>query len=486
MRGLGTKDRGAALITILLFMALTLILIMSMLTVAGNEVVISGLQRDSDRALELAQAGIQEAIRRMEEGRPYLQGFTSSLSPFVTVSVVRRYVGTNSAYQEIRADATVGRALRRLSSLVLQRMITMPPNITFAASVIEQGSAQIACGDAYARTFIQYKDYPSNACPDGPQPPTITYAGWRISKADPGAIGPCDTNVQCASLGQSLWYPATRLAEPAPTALGTQLVGLTRACSGGGLPPDVLPPGSTAADGNDISGWPVYGFDTDDPGTGALAVTARLPCGLPYKWESMQFADEGGNTVTRVFKHIVFEQWFDNYWTFDESQMTYAKKSSLISYPRFGAVPPFPSIDTLESNYDRTVTGGGTVNSGDFGCKWPEMSGDPNCAIAPANADRAIAVLMDNGDYTINGNLKGHGTIVVDGNLIVNGTFEFWGTIVVKGTLTLGAGNAIVHGGAVANNTLKISGNITVDGGGTITNVPVGRSVLIGKGWWER
>src|SRR3970282_1096023 len=110
----------------------------------------------------------------------FMPGFTSSLQSSVpgstiAVTVVRQFVGVNSAYQELRADATIGWSTRRLSMLVLQRSITFPPNITFAASVIEQGSADISCGDAYARTFIQYKNFPTQS-PSCPEPPALYYA----------------------------------------------------------------------------------------------------------------------------------------------------------------------------------------------------------------------------------------------------------------------------------------------------------------------
>ncbi|MBI2247649.1 MAG: polymer-forming cytoskeletal protein [Armatimonadetes bacterium] len=256
-----------------------------------------------------------------------------------------------------------------------------------------------------------------------------------------------------------------------------------------------------------------YGFDTDDPdGVGGSIVPQAvipgvMPCGLPYKWENFTFPDESGNNVTRLIKSVNFEQWFAVYWRFDESKLTYVKRNgsacsdayclnglvepNLVLYKQFGAVPPFPEIDTVNTNFDCKVSGGGTISSlplscsepsgttSDLGCKYPEMSCSPA-------VDRPVITVFDVGDWTINANLKGHGTIVVDGNLTVNGDFEYWGTIIVNGTLTLGAGNATVHGGLVADSTLRISGNITVEGGGTITNVPTGRSIVTGRGWWER
>lgn len=519
-----SSEAGAALVTVLLFMMLTFILITSMLSVTGNEVVISSLQRDSARALDLAQAGLQEAVRRMEEGHKYSPSFTSSLQASVpgstiTVETIRRFVGVNSAYQEFRSRAQVGRSVRQLSMLVLQRNISFPPNITFAASVIEQGSADINCGDAFARTFIQYKTDPNDVTPrcpsDPPGEPTITYAGWRVSKVGP-VVGPCYTNAECAALGKPLWYPGQRRTEPANTTLGADIAAQKNNCpagGGGSLPGGTVPGGTQlAADNINIAGWPLYGFDTDDPDGGGPAIpqaviSGVLPCGLPYKWEQETFSDETGALVTRWFKSISFDQWFAAYWRFDETKMNYVKRNGsactdayclaggvepdLAGNKQLGAVPPFPEIDTVNANFQCRVNGGGVISSlpltcneptgttSDLGCKYPQMSCSPP-------EDRSVLTVFGLGDWTINANLKGHGTIVVDGNLTVNGDFEFWGTIVVNGTLTLGAGNAIVHGGLVADSTLKISGNIKVEGGGTISNVPTGRSVVTGRGWWER
>ncbi|MGH2400863.1 MAG: hypothetical protein ACRDF6_13585, partial [bacterium] len=128
MQARGRNEQGAALVTVLLFMTLTFILISSMLTVTGNEVVISGIQRDSTRALEHAQAAAQEAVMRIQEGRQYVNGFSScvsptstdcfSLAPGTSVAIFRRFTGVNSAYQEIQVTSTVGRATRRINFLV--------------------------------------------------------------------------------------------------------------------------------------------------------------------------------------------------------------------------------------------------------------------------------------------------------------------------------------------------------------------------------
>src|SRR2546428_8591389 len=185
-----SRDRGAALITVLLFVVLMFILITAMLTVTGNEIVIAGLQKDGMRATDLAQAGIQEAIARVASGRPYtaVGGWTSSIDPRVTVTVTRVFPGANSAYLQIDSVASnIGKATRRLTALVLQQVIAFPPNVTFAYSVTEQGSADISCGDAYSQTFLRFKSYPSNSC--GGQP-GLTYKGLGVDERTPRSIKP--------------------------------------------------------------------------------------------------------------------------------------------------------------------------------------------------------------------------------------------------------------------------------------------------------
>jgi hypothetical protein len=500
-RGFDRGERGAALVTVLLFMTLTFILITSMLTVSGNEVVISSLQRDGIRAVEFAQAGLNEAIKRMEEGRPYYiagGSWTTSLDANTSVTVTRRVVGVSSGYMQISVVSTVGRSTRTLSALVLMRTLTFPPNITFAERVKEQGSADISDGDAYSRTFFEYKSYPSD-------PDTLTYTGWRVSKGTGGGkVGPCYTAPECATLHPpetTKWYPGTRLTENISSDTGGDIADQTFKCpdgGGGSLPEDQIT-GFLATDKCSPACTEVtinrYGFDKDTSGGTDYAVSSSLPCGLPYRYDIATFTDESDASVTRLFKKIVFEQWFEHYWQFCEAvgepagctvALQYEKKSTLVSHPEFGMVPPFPDFSSVEGNYDRrvTCTGTCTVTSGDFGCKSPEMT------CTPAE-DRPIIVWLD-GDSTtqwnINANLQGHGTLVVDGNLRINGTFEYWGSVIVNGTAenTLGGGNPKIHGGLVAQNTLSLSGNIEVDGGSSYTSVPLGRSVVTGKAWWER
>ncbi len=527
----GGRDRGAALVTVLLFVVLVLILITTMLSVTGNEVVIAGAQRDGVRALDLAQATLQEAIVRLQNGRPYVGGFQSSLvsagtvpGATVNVSVNTQFVGTNSAYLELRVDATVGRATRRLSQLVLQRMVMFPPNVMFGQSLAPEGQ-NVKSGDVYAAYGIFYES--SLFAPSS----TFTYAGWRIYRnLSPDPPGPCYYRGQVGTCGNDTspntvnWFPATRLTVSASSPDGLDLLAQTNKCpagGGGSLPPTTIgsmwgtslvpasAPDGTAGAGNTAtynlpSFTPVYGFDTDDPtGTNPQAVTSALPCGLPYKYVQRTFNGEvdsaaAGTIFTRLFKVVVFEQWFNNYWHFDPVQMSYVKNSggttgNLTTYPQYGAIPPSttPASLTASTNYNSVLSGGGTViqSSTDWGCKLPEES--------PCSPDHATAVLLDGTpnvtNWTISGVVWGHGTLVVNGNLTwaAAGQFLYYGTVIVNGTVKNSlcacspAPNQI-YGGLVSTQPYVLHDATAIYGGTTATSVPVGTSVVDGKAWWER
>jgi Tfp pilus assembly protein PilX len=469
-------ERGAALLMMLLFLTLSIIFVLTMLATTGDEVVIAGFHRDGVRALDLAQAGIQEAARRVEAGRPFINGFTSSMNPGITVTVVRRYTGSNSRYLELQSTATVGRATRRLSSLVLARAISFPPNTITGASI--QSTSAMTSSDAYSQTWGIYSSNPS---------PNVFYAAWRLSASDPSSIPYCYTHAQCVSGSPSMpnWYPGARRSVNQTSADGIDLVSQTNKCpaGGGGTLPGTTISGILATDPcspscSPVTNMNVYGFDTDNPGSGPLAVSASLPCGLPYKYISQTFlAEDGVTNYTRLFKTVVFEQWLNNYWVFNEGQMAYVKTTSLINNPLYGTVAPFPDVPTDPLFYDRVVTGGG-VMSGDLGCKYPEMSCTPA-------VDRPINVLFSGGNYTDGGTLQGHGVIVVNGNLTFESSnFIYYGAIIVNGTTTV-TNSATIYGGLISKN-IVVSGAFSTPGGGAATGGVLGRSVVVGKGWWER
>ncbi len=476
MKRFGKDEQGAALLITLLFMMLTMILITTMLASSSGEIAISGMHRDGVRALELAQAGIQEAVVRIQGGRPYTGGFTSSLNPGVTVTVTNNFAGSNSAYLRIQSTAIAGRATRRLSSLVLARAISFPANTVTGSSI--ESTSSMTSADAYSQTWATYSSNPS---------PNVFYAGWRMSASDPTSVGPCYYYAQCSAVMPN-WYPGTRTSVNQTSADGIDLMSQTTKCPAGGG--GSLPGGTiigvlaTTNDGGSGGGStapvtkPVYGFDTDNPGTGPQAVTASLPCGLPYKYYARTFLGEDGTTsYTRLFKMVVFEQWFNNYWRFDETQMAYVRTTSLTSYPQFSAIAPYPDVPTDPSYYDRAVSGGGVI-TGDLGCKQPEMGCSPA-------VDRPISVFLSGGNYLDGGTAQGHGTIVINGDLTIQSSnFIYYGTIVVNGTVTI-TNSATIYGGLIARN-IVVSGTFSTPGGGAATNIVLGRSVVSGRSWWER
>ncbi|HVH31917.1 MAG TPA: polymer-forming cytoskeletal protein [bacterium] len=548
------KERGAALVTVLLFVVLIFILISAMLAVSGNEAVIASLQRDSVQAEDLAQAGIQEGMRRVMYGR-YAAQFTSAVPcpatatwcgagwPGVTVTVTRVYIGTNAGFLQIDATATAGRATRHLTALVLQQVIAFPPNITFAASVASNGAATIACGDVYSASFIQFKNYPTNSnCPSSPLP--ISYAGWQMSKS-PG-VAACYTHASCVTNNPgnndvARWWPATRVTAAASSTVGQaiqtfkNLTDPTKpTCAGAGPQYNTkMPSGAILQDESNGTNVYIWGYDTDTPtGVQSQLVPSSFPCGLPYEYISSPPPPDPPNTgalkdpstgtyptngvcadgVTlgcRWFKTIIFEQWFQNYWRFDQIQLTPVKRGNgsgtqacvdgiclpgnvqpdLIAYPQFGAVPPFPDTSTVMSSYDCMLysASGGTLNSfPQTGTKPDGSSCTMNNLGTASNPGIFVLACASGGSWTINGNITGYGTLVMNCNSVVNGTFTYNGTIIVNGQLQAGTGTVVVNGGLVAQSTLQLIGNITVNGGGTVTSVPTGTSNVFGKAWWER
>ena len=490
------RERGAALIVVLLFTVLMLILITTMLSVTGNEVLIARVHRDSIQALELAESGAAETVRRIEAGRPYSQGFAGSLDPeHLVLSVVRQYVGADAAYQEIEVTSTAGRATRRISLLVLQRAQAFLPNALRAQSVSVTGNAQLN-GDVYAQTFARYQGA------SGQDAGYVTYAGWWMADG-PALAARCYTHEACVAKQHQTWYPATRWAVWERGPLGGDIEAQTRNCpeGSGQLLPIATISGVPISDSCTPEQCrpvtvPVYGFDRDDPDgpngpTPPQAVSETLPCGLPYKYEIVELPDDRNplTPIPRLVKMIAFEQWFDRYWDFDESAMAYLKRQDLQQdppfeglqkYPQFGAIPPFPEFDAISANYDR-LQNGGLITSGDFGCKLPEMQGDPSC---PENADRPLLVVVGGDGSQIAAALRGYGTLVATNSISVVGGFEYWGRIVVNGTLTLGAGRSAVRGSMTVNGPMEIAGTFRLDPGGA--SIPIGRSVVIHKAWWER
>ena len=216
--------RGAALLTVLIFMVLTFILVSAMLVTAGKEILIAGLHRDSTRAEEHAQSGLEDLVRRMEGGRAWKpdaadssdrctqddgsRGIRTRLADAdVCTSVLTRLPGPSGAFLEVRSEGAAGRARRLLGAAVLARTGTALPGVLVLRSLTEEPETEIASGEVHVHTFVRYLAAVSAD--------RTTYAGWRIQQTGPtpGAdTGPCYTHAECVAAGRSQWWPGHRRA----------------------------------------------------------------------------------------------------------------------------------------------------------------------------------------------------------------------------------------------------------------------------------
>ncbi len=508
LRG-GLNDRGAALITVLLFMMLTFILITTMLVSTRNEVVIAGLHRDGVRATEMAHAGLQEAISRLQFGRnvppDLVYTFNSSLnSPRGTATITYRLpvsVGPSGDYREIVVNASAGKANREVRAIVLVKTALFIPNNTLGDGIRQPGNPNpIRSGDVYSRSFVQYQELPSNAgLPEDKK--GVTYAGWRVSRckdplcsnsADPDRILPCYTHAACSAIDPG-WYPGTRLSESEKSEIGKEIVqwGRQHCSPDGKLIGDVPTQSDPRAEVQNGTGdYFKYGFTKDDRTFDNKAIPAQIdlkkfPCGLPYKYVQHDVVDETTQISTRqtlFFKTIVFEQWLDSYWEFKETSLSLVKKPSLKQYPEMGAIPPYPDTYLTQKNFDVTLKPA-DVGPANIGCHVPEMT----CA---SGKSELVAAWVD-GNWVVNkpGGLRGHGMLLVDGDLTIDNlgaSFAYWGVIIVRGKLRVNTGQMIIHGGLIAQDVVTVNGNFTIDGGGGIATTTVGTTTVTVKAWYER
>jgi len=512
---INSDQRGVALVVVLLFAVLLMMLVATMLAVGGTQVSISGTQRDSARALERAQAGVEEGIRRVEANRAYSNPFGGSVDPTsVQVEVVPRRVGPNGQIIEIQGAATVGVARRRLSVLALAVSKLIPPKIMYGHNFSQQGNAaEVGSGDVYAQTYVEFVIVPD-------QPDQFTYSGWGIRKKapfGPYSNTPCYTHAECMAANPpdaDRWYPGQRrtayediafnLVIPASTDTRVPKTVLNFACPGGPVPAGTIGLNGPGFQAGDRRG----DLNPADPLQAAIAAVPLYGCtpdGLPYTWvrevfyATQEFVapwDPACTTATcevkMWFQAISFERWFNSYWVFDEPSLEFDKAPALAADPSRGAIPPFPPFAVLEGNPDTTQVGGGTINDSsgiNFGTCVEGSDGVPNnCDSLTSDPQTVLLDCAPPGSctYTVNGTLDGHGLLLIDGDLVVNGTFNYWGTVIVNGNLTLGAGNVTVYGGIVAKSTAWLTGNITVYAGTSVSNVLVGPATVTVRSWRER
>jgi hypothetical protein len=549
MRQVLKDQSGAALLTILLFMVIVAILLTTMLTVSGNESIISALHRDGVQAKEVAEGGLAEGLTRLGLGHPFALNsaadcydadpsndvfFTNSLTPEggaqVRVCLLDAGAGGVGAIWEVQSNAQVGMARRRLSVIALQTVLDLLPNVVYGHDCSQGGSAEIRSGDVYCQTYVKHKTDESAG--------RLTYGGWFVKKEASGgpAVGPCYTHDACVALGYSNWWPGHRRAIYKDDAINQQLgegsddriLSTYFSSDGykpvGGAPALVCPTGLQDRALFEIDpAHPLAGLTVSDLPAGAnwqsgdnRQDNTAMPSGeklygcakdgRPYTWVREAFdGDDNDNPPVddqfMWFKTIEFEDWKSDYWIFcravgdpvpactAEFVLTFIKNSTLQSDPSLGAVPPFPDFDSLDNNYHERVTGGGTLTGAD-GIDWGTCvegsDGIANNCDGAASDPRVI--LLTEGDYRVNANIEAHGTVLVGPNqdLEVNGTFTCWCVLIIDGNLKLGNGTVTIYGGLIAKNTAELNGNITVYAGGSVTSVPVGSGPVTGLSWWQR
>ena len=595
MRRRGEHERGAALVIVLVFMVITLILITAVMAVTGNEIQIAALHRDGVRALELAHGGIQEALSRILEGHPYLtlapvpgmdtcrdgveepKGFTTSLASSLNAQTEDLKVGicgagTGSQFLEIRADATVGNAVRKLGRIVRITVTNIPPEIVLAGVVGGQGS-QETNGDTYSPETVIYKN-----SPDG-----YTYSGWRIgqdSNPDSGLRQPNNSSVWCygrtanptGSPGDgsaenalcdqdtpddSRWYPGTRLAISESDADSASDVTAIRTNNETTCAPAVEAPPAGAVTADDTrafsaqqaSGTPgfvnLYGFDTDPDlvAVGDLryqAMTNKHPCGLPYKYIPRTFnidcTSSGPNatpgcsggqlTITRYFKTIIFEDWFETYYQIQVNPQSVTERDGtactdvclggalntqitlepdIKNNPQFAAIPPFPStvfLTNICENANPYVAASGVttlcgranpsslkspVTGGDYDLGDPSGVNDDSCPTTGGTPRIAYFKPASGDEVKFSSGMEGYGTLFIDGDAEFAGGFTYTGTIVVTGNVEFGGGTVTINGGLIVKGKVSMTGNLTLNASDCVgTTVFADLNVVELGALWER
>lgn len=449
MIGRRTDERGAALIYVLLIMALLIAFITGFLVVVQSEARQGAFARTTTSAFEIADAGIDEAIARMEAGLQFRyrcadgQSFQNSLSPSAANVVCVQYTqvyGQGAARWVILSTARVGAATRRVAATIQQITTRQLSKIVLGDRIYSSGNANVFSGDVYSRTSVNINK--------GLQAGAQVYAGYFIKDRPPAPL--------------QLWY-------------SKYTPGSAADCS---YRPDPQPPACVVNPAVPADWWPSHRLAVwRSSARGqeiASAPTGTTYDGLRYRVYTDTLLDDTGapQQVNRL--HVIYEDWFDLYWTWSDVTNAWEKSAVLQADPRRGAVPPFPDINAFMSSCDVCYPDGGIINGGTIG-----SATDPKLVVFGTPGGPPV-------DAHINGNATGYGLMIVNGNLQINGNFTWNGLILVKGTVTIGNGTATVNGGLVADDAVILSGTIDIYAGSDTIYPPAGPSDGIVLSWWER
>ena len=170
MRRAAGGERGTALITALIMLTVLGLFLFGFQTMNQNELVFAGYSRNSTLAFDVAEAGIQEGIKRLNlfGANPGATCFVNSMTtgaacagttsnPNANTVVYQARLSSNAALFPILSLATSNGATRAVRVIEQAIYKTGFGNVIVGPQIVFQGNAQPITGDAYAKTSLQFQ-----------------------------------------------------------------------------------------------------------------------------------------------------------------------------------------------------------------------------------------------------------------------------------------------------------------------------------------
>ncbi len=240
MRGRALDARGMALITALFIVFVLGMMLFAFVFMMQSEAGFAGLSRNSTVSLGLAEAGLQEAVKRLAMfGRgPLASSFSNSLANSAQAPGSTGTVTFQSALQgnpqlfPVTSTATFGGTTRTVR--LVEQMISKPGdgNIVFGPQVTFGGDAHQITGDSYAVTFISYQQFQkAPQCSTGASATNLlspqVFAGTYVGAGSgPNLTTPCgDTNAGTRYDTECALGSASNEVAPTPCPGGRQTAG---------------------------------------------------------------------------------------------------------------------------------------------------------------------------------------------------------------------------------------------------------------------
>jgi len=172
------EERGTALITALIMLTVLGMFLFAFQTMNQNELIFAGYSRNSTLAFNIAEAGVQEGIKRLNlfGAAPGVTCFTNSMtsgavcagstsSPNANTVVYQARLSSNAALFPILSLATSGGATRAVRVIEQAVYKTGFGNVIVGPQIVFQGNASPITGDAYAVTSLQFQQLSKSPSP---------------------------------------------------------------------------------------------------------------------------------------------------------------------------------------------------------------------------------------------------------------------------------------------------------------------------------